>query len=482
MSKRSRRYNTPDFNFIPEDICSYKSCSTLQSCCSADEILDRVKCDSNLIFKSIREGNPDILSVLPVDDNCMCDIGRGKRPYVNKQYCIGCEMLRRINSDVKLNGNKTIRIEVGKHIGKVLYVNEYEVKYGTYEENEELTAVLKKLTEYENQLYLLDDNFYDIYQRTRILSTTSSVTNYIATCVFINNKLLKYKIPNHTPYEWSYACKNKVYIIEPKTMSFLDVSNIESFQKSIRSPIAKTKVNALNEDIVFGILRQLTTSLHFLSKYSFIHGCPSIDFIRFSMKSCNYKYGNVVVTCPVTLHIKPSFLASIAYEDDSGKHTRLVFSNIQPGQELLNEYPIETTDIIINYKKRNVGDNQNIPMMDNLTEYFSYSYKIGNRLFNFTNFTNNYGIPLLHSSFEFYCFLLSLLCEDSFYETFMLNNDLRSAWYSLWRASEYEEMMEDLMKLKSNDHLDNEQLSKFLTNYTLRSDALKHFWDCVSTI
>ena len=32
-------------------------------------------------------------------------------------------------------------------------------------------------------------NFYDIYQRTRILSTTSSVTNYIATCVFINNNV-----------------------------------------------------------------------------------------------------------------------------------------------------------------------------------------------------------------------------------------------------------------------------------------------------
>ena len=40
MKKSSRRHNTPEFNFVPEDLISYDSCQCSQSLCSADDILN----------------------------------------------------------------------------------------------------------------------------------------------------------------------------------------------------------------------------------------------------------------------------------------------------------------------------------------------------------------------------------------------------------------------------------------------------------
>ena len=182
----------------------------------------------------------------------------------------------------------------------------------------------------------------------------------------------------------------------------------------------------------------------------------------------------------MTVHLKPSFLTSIAFETDDGKHLRMCnFSKLNEGINF-NQYPIESTDILIGYKKKTIADNNNIPMIPELKDYFVYCYKIGNQLSNFLTLYQNYGIPLVHSSFDFYCFLVSLLCEDSFHDTFMENEGLQSIWYSLWKTSEYEAMMEHLNKLRTYDTVTNEQLVKFVSSYHLRTDALKHFWDCIN--
>jgi hypothetical protein len=92
------------------------------------------------------------------------------------------------------------------------------------------------------------------------------------------------------------------------------------------------------------------------------------------------------------------------------------------------------------------------------------------------------GLPILQGSFEFYCFLISLLCEDSFYTTFIENEKLRTIWYSLWKENEYESVNSNLLKLKTKDVIEYEDITGFVSKYYLRSDALKHFWECISNI
>jgi hypothetical protein len=93
-----------------------------------------------------------------------------------------------------------------------------------------------------------------------------------------------------------------------------------------------------------------------------------------------------------------------------------------------------------------------------------------------------YGVPLLDSSFEFYCFLTALLCEDSFYITFMQNDSLRSVWYNLWRIGEYDDVMKELVKLKLLEKVEYENIIKYVSKFTLRTDAIDYFWENISTI
>lgn len=479
MSKKSRKHNSPDLNFVPEDIISYKAVNFLDVIRSADDILNRIRFDSISVYKTIRNGSPKVKGIFLVDKECLCDLGRGKRPYVNRYYCVGCEMFRRMCSSVKIPDNNIIKVEVGKYEGKKLKFYEYETDFGDYTENKELMFTLNRFGTMENQLNLLDTSFCNMYKKTKVLSTDSLLTNFITVSILINNKMQKYKLSNTIPFEWSYTCNQKTFIIESLTSTFTEISNEIEFQKSTKSPTAKTKVNSLNPNMVSGILKQLIVVLHFLNKYSFIHGHPSINFLTFSKKPYLVKYNDITINCPVTLHLKPSFLTSMSYEDDNGQQIRLVGKKHCVYQEIINTYPVENLDVTLSYNPRNVHIDNDIPMIENLNSHIIQCYKIGNQSYNFNNYMNKYGMPLLHSSYEFYCFLVALLCEDNFYDTFMEDENLRSIWYSLWKISEYESMMDELIRLKGNESPNNEEIINFVSKYTLRVDALKHFYECI---
>lgn len=484
MSKRSRRYNNPDFNFVPEDIQDYSNTTQLSYLCSADDILDRIKYDSSIIFKNLRQGIFDLEKVLPVDKKCLCNLGQGKRPFVNRNTCVGCELMRRIFTTIKVPESKIVTIEVGKYLGKKIKINTYNKhKYEKYEKCSYQTSIMKILSTKEHEMFLLDKSFNKIYNNTTVYSTDSPVSNYINTCVFINNKLHKYRIPTLTPFEWSFECGNNIHIIEPLTMNFIEVSSISELQKNSKLPTAQTKVNSLNTDIVISVLKQLISLLHFLSKYSFIHGYPNIDFLRFLHKPCSYKYNDVLIDSPITLLLKPSFLTSFAYETDEGKNVRLVISKCSKNLTSIDKFPVESTDIIINYKKSSSSNhNYEIPILPEIENNLVYTYKIGRELPNFINFMQNHGMPLLHSSFEFYCFLVALLCEHSFYTSFMEHDVLCNIWYNLWKTSEYDSVSEGLNALSLIDHVDHDSIVKFVSRFHLRSDGLKYFWDCLSLI
>jgi hypothetical protein len=477
MSKKTRRSNVPDFNFVPEDLISYTDYKCLDFLCSSDDILERIRYDFAIIFKNMREEKFDLSTVLPNDDRCMCDLGWGARPFVNKQYCVACELIRRLCSDVKLNESRFLTIETGKHIGKTYKFIKHNQELSPYTRNLEMEKLLHKMSSMEYDLCLLDGSYYNIFKNTQVYTTTSNVSNYIMTNIFMNNKMMKYKLPNKTLIFWAFSCANKTEVMEEKSLSFMEISMIEQFHKQTKTPMAQSKVNPLNINIVKSILKQLIVLLHFFNKYSFVHGQPTVEYLRFTHKPCVYKYNNITIESPITLHLKPSLLSSFTFESDKNQYIRLIGkADVKP---FVKDFPVEYTDIIVNQKKKSVNDSGEIPMIEELKTNLVYGYRIGSRLNNFINLVSYEGLPLLHSSFEFYSFMISLLCEDSFYMTFMESDSLKIVWYNLWKATEYETMMESLRELKLYDSVSLDQITMFLSEYTLRSDAIKFFWDSI---
>jgi hypothetical protein len=482
MSKKSRRFNTPEFNFVPEDVKPYYIYNSVYNLCSADDIVNRIKYDSILTFKNIRKGIFDLDLTFVNESSCLCDIGRGKRPYCNKYICNACQMLRRIMEDVKLKDNKTIEIKTGKYEGKNFKIFEYDDNFSDYYNNTIIDSLNKEYSKMEFNLNLLEDNYFNLFKKTQHMTTDSYVTNYAITSIFINGKMQKYKIPNVILFEWIFSCGQNSKILKSQHYSFLELNNLHSLSKNVKSATAQIKIAPLNESVVFSILKQLIVVLHFLSKYAFIHGRPCIEYLHFTNKPCVYKYGDIQIESPITLHLEPSFYSSFTYETDEGQIIRLKSLNSKEiTQDFLN-FPVESIDIMVSHKPKVTPDSYNIPLISELRSHLVYCYKIGNKIDKLIKMHTEAGLPLLQGSFEFYCFLISLLCEDSFYTTFIENDKLRTIWYSLWKESEYESVNSNLLKMKTKDIIEYEDITGFVSNYYLRSDALKHFWECISGI
>jgi len=482
MSKKGKKHITPEFNFIPEDLVSYKCVDCLYELCSADNILTRIKYDSYIMFKYIRQGILDLDLAYVNHKNCMCNLGQGKRPYVNKVTCVGCELLRRVMTSVKLPEDKTIKIQIGKYEGKILSIEDFDEDFTKYNVNLDIQDIFNKYMFLEYNHSLMEDSNYNIHRKTKIYSTSSPITNYVLTSIFINNKMIKYKIPNTILLEWVYSCNEKIKLVKSSHYKFKDLYKLDLVNKHNRTPTAQSRTLPLKDNVVISILKKLIVILHFYSKYSFVHGRPCLEYLNFTNKQCNYKYGDINIDSPITLHVEPSYYTSFTYETDSGANMRLINTKDIISSDVYDTYPIKSSDIMINYRPKTVPDNYQIPMIQELRNHLIYCYKIDNKLNEFINLQINYGIPLSQGSFECYCFLISLMFEDSFYISFMNNERLQGIWYSLWMNSDYENVNRELEELKTQDRMTHEDITSFVSKYYLRSDIIKHLYECMLTI
>lgn len=477
MPKKSRRHITPDYNFIPDDIIPYNSIDILKTVCSADDILDRMRYDNNIIFRNMRFENFSIMNVLSSDERCMCNMGWGIRPYVNKYYCNPCEFMRRLSTTTKVPEDKILKINVGKYSGNEYKISLFEGNYNTYITRPEYQYLYNNIIYQQTKLELTDSSFAKFLSNSTLYSTSSPITNYIMNCIFITNKMTKYKIPNVPDYVWSYQCDKTIKVINKITLTFNDIINDSSFQKKNTVATAHTNLNPLKDSIVKSILLQLVSSLHFLSKYAFIHGNPNICNLKFSLKNVSYKYDDVLITSPFTLHIQPTVNSSFFFESDKSNNIRIGYCKDDIKESDLT-YPIKNREVIVNYYRTDTIPNQEIIMLPEISNRITYCYHIGEaNIENFTKLMREYSVPIMDTSFEFYCYIISLMCEDSFYVSFMEDIHMQRIWYNLWLASEYAILMEDLQQLKLNITVEQNDILNLLSKYTLRSDALKYFWD-----
>lgn len=462
---------------------------------SADDILDRVRLDRSLVFKNMRKFTPveeldPFDEIFSVDEKCLCQGGWGARPYVNKQFCAGCEMMRRISKGIKIPEDSILTIESGCYVGNSYSIVSCENIFIPYIRTKEYENLSNVLIDKITKMNLYDPIFKEINERTFYYSTISPITNYIAISIVLQNKMHKYKIPTTPLFEWSYQCGKNTYILETyPNMGFGTFHNIlesQDYSKGPRSPTArKSNAMSISSNTIVFILKQLVSTLHFLAKYSFVHGNPNIRHLAFTKKTCYYKYDGVEISAPLTLHLIPSNDSSITLENDNGEYYRLLNSGYVKN---IKEYPnvIEKYEPFVGDKIYSSGSIPSIiPVMEELEQNLIYGYKIGACKDIFQDLITQKGIPLMHTSFDIYMFMFSLLTEECFFASFSEHNGLMDIWKNMFKFSEYDDVMEDLKVLRnkeSEESITFEEILTVFSKYTFRSDALKYLWESIKTV
>ena len=179
-----------------------------------------------------------------------------------------------------------------------------------------------------------------------------------------------------------------------------------------------------------------------MKQYDFIHGVPSIKYIKFSNQSCNFNYKGINIRGSVTLHLIPSGRSSISIKSNLGSR-RIYHSGLGA--------------------QRSFSHNQEFDK--SLTEY-----KIGNSKDLFKYYTQSTGLGLYQSSFDLYGFITSLMINQSFRNNVKKDQRLFKFWKSLFDPLEFDDLMLRIESIKQE--LSFDQLLDILSNYKLKLVSL----------
>lgn len=488
MPRKSLHNNRKAEYVYPEitsrSYCEYDKTKCLLELYSAEHIIDRMKYDKYIITKTLEnksswseeEFNP-LEKILSIDDGCLCAGGWGERPYVNKNFCVGCEILRRISKGTKTPEDGILYIETGKYLGSKYFITNVENFFTSY--------LLDKTSKKMNDRLSLNIDL-KMKEEINYYSTLSPITNYVCICSFIHNKLSKNHFPTIPLFEWAYQCNKNTIIIE--NYPNLGVGTLgdlllkPEFNNLQVSPTAKkNQTLSLKYNLVISILKQLVSTLHFLNTYRFSHGSPCLKYLAFSYKPTHYKYEGFDIISPITVNLIPSYNASINIE-------KTIRINNKSYLEIYTEHfsPLEKVEYFVGHK--NSIDYQVpltiIPMMKELDENLILGYVIGNKKNSFLELKIKRGIDFF-KSFDFYMFICSLLTEEAFFSTFIEHKELSSIWYNLWKSSEYEKISEILKGFRNRETTENvsfEELYEFVSQLTLREDGIDYFWDSIKNL
>jgi hypothetical protein len=400
-------------------------------------------------------------------NNCECNSNNCLNFLTNK--CKGCYFLTRLFIQ---DWNKDFFIEVdGKYSGNCYSINRTKIGQDTNYKlsNYKLTKFpgenSKELLEKIQMINNCETLFSSIINSTSFFYTKGCFIEhfFVISCI-IERYLTLDNFPTIPSVKFLYQCNGSVNTVSKKYLFNKDnffINLTEEYENSL----------------LIGILLQLTSTLYFLNTKGFIHGLPTFESIDFEEKICNYTYLGKEINCELTLHINPSIFSSI-----NVRNKRLFFNN----KQLMKIDNFDSLSIDIKtYLSKNIENkisctyDSKIPCIDKFKKIAKTCYKIGN---NWDIYKKNIsmGIPLFHSSFELYSFLISLLKYQNGYFLKILHKNLKltEVWKQMWIENNYEEVMLNFKNLPNNPS--STDILIFLSNYYLRCDGMNFFMESLN--
>lgn len=280
------------------------------------------------------------------------------------------------NGDIK---NKEIKIDFGKHKNKSIIVEQYHTDETEYGIIKPIKLNTEKLFECLSPVSFNNTDFYEKCKTYK--NTSNDHSNYaIMASLFhefgIENRFLYY-----------YVCCNNINIVKLLPISVGGFDDI-----------------VLTNEYANSIIEYIFSSF---SECDIVHGDNCIDYLSFDFKNSN-----------LIIYIDPSNKTSFANEGYNKKKISLVsndkfketeFNNIKTGVYFTKDE---------NYSNNNQSFIPVSPVIDNNDIYYNEFYYASTELFEFTEKT---GINIF-KTFQFYLWLLVLLCEDKFFKCVNVDN------------------------------------------------------------
>lgn len=409
-----------------------------------DNLLDRYRQDRNrVVFLAQTEPTTLIKTIwnrdspLSIDNDCKCNLINPRTTFA----CSQCKNLKKI-LDLRSGGiKKTFTIECGESAGKVVKITSYPINNPHL--SRDLAAVDRARFYKKQYSKLTSCGTPDV---TDCISGDSFTIQTLIT--WMTNKLFEERGLNHClTLHTAFICGGVGYCLQ-------EAPNVSDLKR-------------IDSNTVKSIMFQLIIILKELSSVSFSHGNPTIDGLIFSKDPVSYEYDGIRVVGPITLQITNMSNSSATFNGvhffpESIKTSMCIEANMFV-PEIYNK------SITMAYCSSNASS-------DDVTTKACKSknstlYKLSSNTIELYNSIRHIGFPLYAGSFDFYCFMVSLMLQPNIFEIVRSDENLYRFWAMMWTE-------EDLIEVEKQ-LTEKETAINIIKNKQLRCDILDHMWSLV---
>lgn len=428
---------------------------------SIDKLTSTYQLTTDQIFKIFKNNNKDILDNLiseekqfiERDNNCRCVSMKSTINNYSRK-CKGCQLISRLIKTNYLTSSK-IEIYSGRQKNSFIRIKNYSSHKIGYERNESIESVHDYIVSVSG---ILDNKTKD----EKHYVTSNNFYNYLINSIIREKISKRDKILTGDIFLWGFICREELTILKKINI----FKNLEDLCKSPYYSNYSSPFNNINKErklslgTISFIIKQLIYFLKKMEPFHLIHGRPSINFISYSNEKTTIM--DEVHTIRLFFDLSPD--SSINYDGHRYSHN---------GDNKIVNYglPLEKIDVHIN---GSLSFSEHMKINKNYDKYSILFYKIGKKSEIFNKTRNNYGIPLCNNSFDFVCFMVSLIKNKHFYETFKTSPELYLSWKLLWKSGEFDDLMRDIENIKKNNYVN---IFNTIKKYHIRFDALNYFYD-----
>jgi len=482
-----------------------------------EEITSLILNDPNKLIDTIWKSD----GPLAIDNECRCQMGNGENrsPFA----CAQCKNLRRL-IDFRLGGiERPFQIECGDAAGKNLVVASSEIidPFLLWDEDSARRARVY-VQQYHNATICGTPSINNLRCITGDSFTIRTLILWMIHRIFTEKGL-----PHVPLMHTAFICRGVGYSLYdlPTIGTLTALHSIEAYHAldpttkintiqrgpmTPRSMVSQSSIASvksqhfaftpLKNTITRTIIVQLLVTLLELSKINFSHGTPSIHAIIFNKDPVSYSYDGVHVAGPITLQITDLWNSSATFND-----VHYFPKNIRSTMHLergmfVPEISTKTVSMAHCYDVGAIDVTTPVVCPATLTtcpDANTYAlckpqsttlYRLTNSTIDIYNAMRHIGFPLYVGSFDLYCFMVSLMCDKSFFDSVTQDDRLYRLWSMMWLIEDLptvERMIRDVHDVEARgDTVPNNRVASniaidIIRGRWLRCDIVKYLWSLI---
>ena len=226
----------------------------------------------------------------------------------------------------------------------------------------------------------------------------------------------------------------------------------------------------LSTSIVRTIILQLLVMLLELIKVNFSHGTPSMHGLIFTKDPVSYAYNGVHVEGPITVQMTDLWNASATF---NGVH--YFPKNLKSSMYL--EKNMFVPEIVT--KKVSMAHCSSDLISDACQPQNIAVYKLTTSTLDIYTAMRHIGFPLYVGSFDFYCFMVSLMSDKSFFDAVKQDDRLYRLWSMMWLAEDLptvEQRVEQAHQIDAESMMETGRIPSRRTASSLAIDIIRGAW------